>query len=123
MKKNSEHFYFFRFFGIFVVDCKIFVKLSSIFSAFISLASLRSLGSDLVLFKILIFRGDILKNVCKKIPSFLASIFPCIPSSQILNLKKIGQKSRFLYEKCSYKVPQWLDRQIIFLHIIFITYM
>ena len=50
-----------------------------------SSSSLSSLGPNLGFFKMLIFRGDILKNVYKTIPSFLASIFPLytlIPNSE-----------------------------------------
>ena len=77
---------FFHFFDISVVDFKRFVKLSSNFFTFTSSISLSSFGPNLVFFKILIFRGDILKNVYQGILSFLASIFPLytlVPNSEI----------------------------------------
>ena len=69
-------FIFSSFFDLFVVDFKILIKLSSIFFIFMFSTSLSSLESNLVSFKILSFRGDILKNVYKEIPSLQASIFP-----------------------------------------------
>ena len=69
-------FIFFHFFDNFVVDFKIFVILNSISFTFTLLILLSSLGPNLVFFKTLIFRGDILKNMYKEILSFLASIFP-----------------------------------------------
>ena len=50
-----------------------------------SSSSLSSLRPNLEFFEILIFRGDILKNMYKKVPPFLASIFPLytlIPNSE-----------------------------------------
>ena len=76
MRRFWALLFFFIFFGNFVIDFKIFIKLSNAFSTFTSLTSLGSSGSKLVFFKILIFRGDILKNVHKEIPLLLASIFP-----------------------------------------------
>ena len=57
-------------FNIFAVDFKIFVKLSNAFFTFTSSSSLSSLRPSLVFLKILIFRGDILKNVYKRIQLF-----------------------------------------------------
>ena len=88
MKKFRTFLFIFYFFDLFVVDFKVLIKLSSIFFKFISLTTLSSLGSNLVIFKILIFRRDILKNVCKRIFSVLHQKKAGIPSSQILNLKK-----------------------------------
>ena len=78
-------FLFLSFFWHFVVDFKISVKLSRAFFTLMPSITLSSLGPNSVSSKILIFRGDILKNVCQEIPSFLASIFPLctlIPNSE-----------------------------------------
>ena len=61
-----------------------------------SLTLLSSLEPNLFFLKILIFRGDILKNVCKEMPSLLASIFPLhtlIPDFEFE--KKVGKNLVF----------------------------
>ena len=86
VEKILSIFIFFHFFDISVVDFKRFVKLSSNFFPFMPSILLSSLGPNLVFFKILIFRGNILKNVYKEMLSFLTSIFPLctlIPNSEI----------------------------------------
>ena len=82
MKKFQALFFFF---DNFVVYFKIFVILSNIFFTLMSSNSLSSTEPNLVTFKILIFREDILKNVYKRILSHSASIFPLytlIPNSE-----------------------------------------
>ena len=95
--KNYKHFYFFFVFsGIFVVDFKIFVKLSNTFFTFMSSSSLSSLEINLVFFKILIFRGEILKNVYKEIPSsLLYSIFPLYTLTPNSEFEKNWAKNSF----------------------------
>ena len=122
IKKFRTFLFFFYFFDIFVVDFKIFVKLSSIFFIFILSATLSSLGPNLYFFKILIFRGDIPKMCTKRYPRFQLQFFPCIPSSQILNLKKnytqiLSSLQQMQLE--GYAIAQSIDN---FLRIIFTTY-
>ena len=105
-KKILSIFIFFSFFDIFVVDFKIFVELSNAFFTFMSSNSLSSFGPNLVFFEILIFRGYILKNVYKEIPSFLASLFPLyILSSQIRNLTNFWTKILFSLWKIQLEGP------------------
>ena len=104
-KKFWSLFFSFFFFGIFVVDFKITVKLRSMSFTFMSTSLLSSLGHNLVFLKMLIFCGDILKSVYKEILLLRTSIFSLytlIPNSEFeVFLSKISFSLRKLQLKGS----------------------